>query len=103
MGGLADLPPPQLPPGGSVGGADSPGDSGLPRAPEAGLGGLNIPAPHRVYDPGPVYPTVAFLGMAVVLVFVVRHVYNHRHRPRRKRLPRIRRMPTVTAGQMPVA
>lgn len=40
----------------------------------------------RLYDTTPVFPTIAFLGMALVLVFLINHFYKGKHKPRRKRM-----------------
>ncbi|ELT89805.1 hypothetical protein CAPTEDRAFT_228241 [Capitella teleta] len=51
----------------------------------------------RLYDSTPVFPTIAFLGMALVLVFIINHIYKGKHRPRRKR-GRLKKMPTIFSG-----
>ena len=51
----------------------------------------------RLSDHMPVFPTIAFLGMALVLVFLVNHLYKSKSKPRRKK-PRLRRYQNVTYG-----
>ena len=39
----------------------------------------------------PVFPTIAFLGMALVLVFLLNFFYKSKHKPTRRKKPRLRR------------
>ncbi|ELT90538.1 hypothetical protein CAPTEDRAFT_207115 [Capitella teleta] len=51
----------------------------------------------RLYDSTPMFSTIAFLGMALVLVYIINHIYKGKHRPRRKR-GRLKKMPTIFSG-----
>lgn len=52
----------------------------------------------RMYGGTPVvFPTIAFLGMAIVLVYLVRIIYKNKTKPRRRR-PKLRRFHNVTYG-----
>ena len=51
----------------------------------------------RLSDHTPVFPTIAFLGMALVLVFIINHLYKSKAKPRRKK-PRLRKMQNVVYG-----
>ena len=50
----------------------------------------------RLYGNTPVFPTIAFLGMALVLVFLVNILYKNKSKPRRKKTRR--RFTNVTFG-----
>lgn len=51
----------------------------------------------HLYESAPVFPTVAFLGMALVLVFLVNHLYKSKNKPRRKK-QRTRKLPPTIFG-----
>ena len=46
---------------------------------------------NNLSESGGFFPIVAFLGMALVLVFLVNHMYRSKQKPRRKK-PRLRRL-----------
>ncbi len=78
-------------------------DSLLPQPPDGG--GLPswdvVPGSNKhSYQAAPVFPTIAFLGMALVLVFIVNHVYKAKNKPRRKK-PRLRKLQFLNYGKMP--
>ena len=52
----------------------------------------------RLYGNSPVFPTIAFLGMALVLVFLVNILYKSKHKPRRRRPRTTKRFHNVTLG-----
>ena len=64
-------------------------------------GGLNydvVPgAGSHLYESTPVFPTIAFLGMALVLVFIFNYIYKNKTKPRRKG-PRLRKMTRIAIG-----
>lgn len=77
---------------------DSHGPDSLPNDLSAGASR----GQHAYYD-GTVFPTLAFLGTVLVLVFIVCQVYRRRNnKPRRKRV-RLRRVQQVTTfgGKVP--
>ena len=49
----------------------------------------------HLYPASPVFPTLAFLGMALVLVFILNHIYRTKGRHRKHRRPRIKRLPAT--------
>lgn len=49
-----------------------------------------LPISRSLYDGAPTYPTVAFVGMVLVLVYVAANIYKWWTRPRRKK-PRPRK------------
>ncbi|XP_013391143.1 membrane-bound transcription factor site-1 protease-like [Lingula anatina] len=53
----------------------------------------------RTPDGATVYPYLAFMGTALVLLFVVNHMYKNKTRPRRKKPPRLRKM--LFGGRVP--
>ena len=75
----------------------------LPQLPEGNIGGIqesfggedSNSNPQTGYLDAPetpgVFPIMAFMGMVLVLVFIVNHMYNRKSKPRRKR-PRLKRM-----------
>lgn len=54
----------------------------------------------RLSDHTPVFPTIAFLGMAFVLVFLLNIVYKNKNKPRRKK-PRLRKIAPTFGVKMP--
>ncbi|SRR6218665_147101 len=50
----------------------------------------DMPTNHSIYDGAPTYPTIAFFGMAAVLVYFVTNIYKWRVKRRRKK-PRLRK------------
>ena len=52
----------------------------------------------HLYESAPVFPTIAFLGMALVLVFLVNHLYKSKNKPRRKKQRSTRKLPPTIFG-----
>lgn len=72
----------------------------LPEAPDGSPVNINMLPSYsrRMYETGPVFPTVAFLGMALVLVFILKQVYKNK---RRRKRPRLRKTPTIALTKVP--
>ena len=88
-------PLPILPHGGGEDGSD-PLPPGIRDTPLGGAGSADMMGVSgRLYDSTPVFPTIAFLGMALVLVFLINHFYKNKHKPRRKKV-RLKKLPSVS-------
>ncbi|KAK2147562.1 hypothetical protein LSH36_547g03036 [Paralvinella palmiformis] len=72
----------------------------LPEAPDGAPVNINLLPSYsrRMYETGPVFPTVAFLGMALVLVFILKQVYKNK---RRRKRPRLRKTPIMALSKVP--
>lgn len=53
-----------------------------------------LSASRSIYDDVPTYPTIAFFGMALVLIYVIANIYKWWTKPRRKK-PRLRKTRTA--------
>lgn len=75
---------------------DAPGGRLFNWNPAAGGSQLDgVPSSYGdIYNNAPVFPTIAFLGMALVLVYFLTNVYKCRNKPRRKK-PRMRKTPRL--------